>query len=81
MQEKAVFKEFIPSDGRIRKAAEKAEQKSHICERAVKDILDETADCFCDDLVFRKRMFSEIFFRPKMKRKIAFKFISIIIQQ
>lgn len=81
MLAKEVIENLIQSNGYIRKAAKKAEEKSHICEKSVKDILDEIGDCLHDDIVFRRRMLNEIFLRSEMKRKIAFKFISIIIQK
>lgn len=80
MRAKGGITNFLQSNGRIKKAAKKAEQKSHICEKSVKDILDEIGDCLHDDAAFRRRIVNEIFFRPEMKRKIAFRFISIIIQ-
>jgi len=78
---KEVIENLIQGNGYIKKAAKKAEEKSHICEKSVKDILDEIGDCLHDDTVFRRKMLNEIFFRSEMKRKIAFKFISIIIQK
>lgn len=65
----------------IRKVAEKAEEGSHICKRSVKDILDEIGDCLHDDAKFRRIVLNQIFLRPEMKRKIAFKFINTIIQR
>jgi len=81
MLAKEMIENLIQSNGYIKKAAKKAEEKSHICEKSVKDILDEIGDCLHDDIVFRRRMLNEIFLRSEMKRKIAFKFISIIIQK
>jgi len=81
MRRKGEIKNFLQTNGRIRKAAKKAEQKSRICEKSVKDILDEIGDCLHDDALFRRRIFNEAFLRPQMKKKIAFKFMSIIIQK
>lgn len=81
MQTKEGIENLIQSNGQIKKAATKAEGKSHICERSVKDILDEIGDCLHDDTTFRRRMLNDIFLRPEMKRKIAFKFVSVIIQK
>ena len=81
MLAKEVIENLIQGNGYIKKAAKKAEEKSHICEKSVKDILDEIGDCLHDDIVFRRKMLNEIFFRSEMKRKIAFKLISIIIQE
>ncbi|MEE8113843.1 MAG: hypothetical protein V3T23_05760 [Nitrososphaerales archaeon] len=81
MKRQAFIEAFSQSNGRIRKAAERAEAGSHICERSVKDILDEVGDCLHDDRSFRRKMLHEIFTRPAMKRTIASKFISLIIQQ
>jgi len=77
----AEIENFVQSNGHIEKAAQKVEEKSHTCERSVKDILDEIGDCLHDDVHFRRRILNEIFLRPDMKRKIAFKFISFLIIQ
>ena len=71
---------LVPDSGVIRRAANKAEEQSRVCERRVMDILDEIGDCFHDDAVFRKRMLNEAFLRPETKKKIACKFMSIIAQ-
>lgn len=71
---------LVPGGGVIGKALKKAEEQSRACERQVKDILDEIGDCFHDDAVFRRRMVNEIFLRPKTKKKIAYRFMSIIAQ-
>lgn len=70
----------VPGSGVIRKAVKKAEEQSRVCERRVMDILDEIGDCFHDDVIFRRRMLSEILLRPETKKKIAYKFMSIIAQ-
>lgn len=81
MKPQAVIEGFGESDGRIRKAGERAEAVSRICERSVKDILDEIGDCLHDDRSFRRKMLNEVFTHPEMKRTIAAKFISLIIKQ
>lgn len=78
--EKVVFEDFTKIDNYIRKAAERAEAESHICERAIKDILDEVGDCLHDDVRFRRRILNKIFLKPGMREKIVLKFISVITQ-
>jgi len=78
---KEVIENLTQSNVYIREAAKKAEEKSHICEKSVKDILDEIGDCLHDDRVFRRRMLNEIFLHPEMKRILTFKFITLIIQK
>jgi len=75
------IRNLVQGNGHIKKMAQRAEEKSHICERSVKDILDEIGDCLHDDAHFRRKMLNEIFLRPETKRKIAFKFISLIVIQ
>lgn len=79
-QTKGKIESLVPGSGVIRKAVKKAEEQSRACERLVKDILDEIGDCFHDDAIFRRRMLNEIFLRPETKKKIAYKFMSIIAQ-
>jgi len=80
--EKIVFEDFTEIDDCIiRKAAEKVEAKSHICERSVKDILDEIGDCLHDDVCFRRRILNEIFLKPGMRKKIVLNFIDVITQR
>ncbi len=81
MKPQAVIEGFRESNGRITKAAERAEAVSRICERSVKDILDEIGDCLHDDRSFRRQMLNKVFTHPEMKRTIAAKFITLIIQQ
>ncbi len=79
-QTKDKIESLVPDSGVIRKAVKKAEEQSRVCERSVKDILDEIGDCFHDDVVFRRRILNEIFLRPETKKKIAYKFMGIIVQ-
>ena len=53
MLAKEMIENLIQSNGYIKKAAKKAEEKSHICEKLAKDILDEIGDCLqmCQGLV------------------------------
>ncbi len=79
-QMKCKIESLVPGSGVIRRAVKKAEEQSRVCERRVMDILDEIGDCFHDDVVFRRRMLNEVFLRPETKKKIAYKFMSIIAQ-
>ncbi len=80
MGTKERIESLVPGSGIIGKAVKKAEEQSQACERLVKDILDEIGDCFHDDAVFRRMMVNEIFLRPETRKKIAYKFMSIIAQ-
>lgn len=80
MGTKEKIENLVPGSGAIGKAVKKAEEQNRTCERQVKDILDEIGDCFHDDAVFRRRILGEIFLRPKTKKRIAYKFMSIIAQ-
>jgi len=80
-QTKGKIESLVPGSGIIVKAVKKAEEQSQACERLVKDILDEIGDCFHDDAVFRRRMVNKIFLRPETKKKIAYRFMSIIAQR
>ncbi|MFH1519489.1 MAG: hypothetical protein ABIE75_02840 [Candidatus Omnitrophota bacterium] len=80
MRKKSEIENLLQTNGYIKRAAKKAEEKSRICERFVKDILDEIGDCLHDDAVFRKKMLTGVFLHPKMRRRIAFKFISAAVQ-
>jgi len=80
MGTKEKIENLVPGSRVIGKAVKKAEEQSRTCERQVKDILDEIGDCFHDDVIFRRRMVNEIFLRPETKKRIAYKFMSIIAQ-
>lgn len=77
---KSKIENFVPGSGIIGKAAKKAEERSHICERSVNDILDEIGDCLHDDVVFRRKILNAMLHRPKMKQKIASKLAVLITQ-
>lgn len=79
MDANAGIKDFIQQNGCIQKAAKSAEQKSHICEKTVRDILDEIGDCLHDDLFFRRKIVNEVFLHPEMKRKIAQRFVKLVL--
>ena len=76
-----IIKEAIKDDGALLRAATRAEERLHLLDRSIKDILDEIGDCFHDDTSFKRKVVNEIILRPDMKKKVAFKFISFIIQK
>jgi len=76
-----IIKEVMRRKSSFLKAATRAEEKLHFLDRSIKDVLDEIGDCIHDDPSFRRKMVNEICLRPEMKKKIAFKFLSFIIQK
>lgn len=75
------IREKIGSGTSILNAAIRTEDRMQLLNRTIKDILDEIGDCIHDDTTFRRGLLSEIFLRPDVKKRIASKFISIIIQE
>jgi len=76
-----IIKKIVKGKRSFLKATTRAEEKLHLLDRLIKDVLDEIGDCLHDDRSFRRKMVNEICLRPQMKKKIASKFLSFIIQK